>query len=473
MPRTYITSNGSTLTVSLPALGSGQFGTAYKVKTRKGETLCVKEMVNVATMDEVDRQQALNEVRVMQTMLKHPNIVRYYDSWFDRGNLCILMEYVSGGSLKSLLSAFKSQRTHLPEKKVVHYVEELAEGLHYCHTQLHVIHRDVKPDNILIDSLGTLKLADFGLSKKVKGNRMAETLCGTPLYMSPEQLKYSQYTFSADVWALGCCVYEMMALHMPWVNSDTSPPSESVLFERIGTAAVQWDLLREYGYSERIRNLCRCMLQRSVERRWCAHALVEFLELRAPPALDATLPLPRAPPALDATLPLPPAPTMRPSPTAPPPPPTAPPPSPTAPPPFPADTSPLAVPEEETAAAGRIQASVRRSFERQRRKTPPVLKPLAPMDREAVPIVVPKLVVDPSTDHLKRALRQSLNRRRRDTRTLRRMPSSRPLLATATTAVPDPSLNAIVSNRLKELAAPRPNRRPPPSVLRPLRPAWV
>ena len=122
-----------------------------------------------------------------------------------------------GPSTRSSNSYAKTKRRFM-ESKVIYFLQELASALRYCHEDLRIMHRDIKPANILLDQLGTLKLADFGLSKSLDPSTdLAKTYVGTPLYMSPEQCAGQPYSFSADMWSLGVVAYELMALRSPWI----------------------------------------------------------------------------------------------------------------------------------------------------------------------------------------------------------------------------------------------------------------
>lgn len=281
MPRSYTTPSGITLHYAR-ALGSGQFGIANEVRTRKGESYCLKE-IPVKVSDEAAKQQALTEVALMRETCDHDNIVTFYESWFERNRLCILMEFAPKGSLDKLLEKCIKTRTYLAAKKVAHFVEELASALDYCHNTLKIIHRDIKPANILVDELGTLKLTDFGMSKSLgPTNDLAMTFCGSPLYMAPEQLRTDNtYSFPADMWALGCVVYEIMALSSPWTVG-TEPQGFPALVQRIMYTTPSYTAISE-RYSVRLADMTRWMLQRKIEKRATASDIVSLLEMRAPP----------------------------------------------------------------------------------------------------------------------------------------------------------------------------------------------
>jgi len=278
MPRTYTTPRGITLQY-VRALGNGQFGIAKEVRAKDGTSFCMKE-IPIKVSDSAAKQQALTEVTLMKETCSHDNIITFYDSWFECNRLCILMEFAPNGSLDKLLHKCAKTRTLLTATKVAHFVEELAGALDYCHNSLKIIHRDIKPANILIDQLGSLKLTDFGLSKSlVPTNDLAMTYCGSPLYMAPEQLlEEDSYSFPADMWAMGCVVYEIMTLSSPWSAAMGVPK----LINMIMCTTPNYDAISQ-RYSSRMADMTRWMLRRNTTKRATARDIVSLLEMRAPP----------------------------------------------------------------------------------------------------------------------------------------------------------------------------------------------
>ena len=289
MTRSYTTPTGMTL-YHVKQIGSGTFGVAHAVRTSRGDLRCLKEVsIKLSQTSEQDRHELLSEVQMMKEC-NHPNVIALHESWFERGRMCILMEYAPGGSLDQLIAKYKLESKRLPEAKVAHYVQELADALHHCHHNVGVIHRDIKPANILIDDLGTLKLGDFGLSRSLGPSKLAQTFCGSPMYMAPEQLvgygkQTDGYGPPADMWALGCVVFELMALRSPWYPKTLGPPaSYHALVSRITTWPPEFDKLL---YPSKLIEVSRWLLQRRVDQRATAADLVQLMEMRTPPARPA------------------------------------------------------------------------------------------------------------------------------------------------------------------------------------------
>ncbi|KAG6751620.1 hypothetical protein POTOM_043817 [Populus tomentosa] len=153
------------------------------------------------------------EVKLLQN-LSHPNIVRYLGTVREEETLNILLEFVPGGSISSLLGKFGS----FPEPVIRAYTKQLLLGLEYLHNN-GIMHRDIKGANILVDNKGCIKLADFGASKQVVELATvsgAKSMKGTPYWMAPEVILQTGHGFSADIWSVGCTVIEMATGKPPW-----------------------------------------------------------------------------------------------------------------------------------------------------------------------------------------------------------------------------------------------------------------
>ncbi|KAL2487000.1 Mitogen-activated protein kinase kinase kinase 3 [Abeliophyllum distichum] len=199
-------------------IGCGAFGRVYMgMNLDSGELLAVKEVaiaVNSASKKTQDQITELEKEVNLLKNLSHPNIVRYLGTVREEDSLNILLEFVPGGSISSLLGKFGS----FPESVIRMYTKQLLLGLEYLH-QNNIMHRDIKGANILVDNKGCIKLADFGASKKVVALATmtgAKSMKGTPYWMAPEVIRQTGHSYSADIWSVGCTVIEMATGKPPW-----------------------------------------------------------------------------------------------------------------------------------------------------------------------------------------------------------------------------------------------------------------
>uniref|UniRef100_A0A0D9VLI9 mitogen-activated protein kinase kinase kinase n=1 Tax=Leersia perrieri TaxID=77586 RepID=A0A0D9VLI9_9ORYZ len=196
-------------------LGSGSFGSVYEAISDDGFFFAVKE-VSLVDQGNNGKQRILqleHEISLL-SRLEHDNIVQYFGTEKEGGKLYIFLELVTQGSLAALY-----QRYHLQDSQVSAYTRQILKGLNYLH-QRNVLHRDIKCANILVDSNGLVKLADFGLAKETSLLNQARSSKGTVYWMAPEVAKAKPHGPPADIWSLGCTVLEMLTCKIPYPDME-------------------------------------------------------------------------------------------------------------------------------------------------------------------------------------------------------------------------------------------------------------
>ncbi|XP_050978439.1 serine/threonine-protein kinase Nek4 isoform X1 [Labeo rohita] len=191
-------------------VGKGSYGEVNLVRHRSDRKQYVIKKLNLRTSSRRERRAAEQEAQLL-SQLKHPNIVTYRESWEGEDcQLYIVMGFCEGGDLYHRLKQQKGEL--LPERQVVEWFVQIAMALQYLHEK-HILHRDLKTQNIFLTKTNIIKVGDLGIARVLENqNDMASTLIGTPYYMSPELFSNKPYNYKSDVWALGCCVYEMSTL---------------------------------------------------------------------------------------------------------------------------------------------------------------------------------------------------------------------------------------------------------------------
>jgi NIMA (never in mitosis gene a)-related kinase 2 len=205
---------------TLEQVGKGSFGAVTKIKRKSDGKILVWKEISYGKMREKEKQQLVSEVNILRE-LRHPHIVKYYDRIVDKANakIYIVMEYCEKGDLGQLIKKSKRENDFLPEDLIWKMFSQILLALQACHNREggKILHRDIKPGNILLDSNLNTKIGDFGLSKMMGENSIyAETRVGTPYYMSPEQISDLRYNEKSDIWSAGCLLYEMVSLNPPF-----------------------------------------------------------------------------------------------------------------------------------------------------------------------------------------------------------------------------------------------------------------
>lgn len=195
-------------------LGKGAFGVVYKgMITNTGEIVAVKQLILDSEEDLTAAAQIESEIEIL-TMLDHPNIVKVKGTQRKDDKLNIIMEYVPGNSISHIMGEYGA----LAEDTIRIYVYQILNALAYMHSQ-NVLHRDIKAKNILADTQGNCKLADFGSATVFEDMSVARqpslNYNYTPLWTAPEVVQ-GAYGRKVDIWGLGCVIIEMATAKTPW-----------------------------------------------------------------------------------------------------------------------------------------------------------------------------------------------------------------------------------------------------------------
>uniref|UniRef100_A0A671YI68 non-specific serine/threonine protein kinase n=1 Tax=Sparus aurata TaxID=8175 RepID=A0A671YI68_SPAAU len=187
----------------LELAGEGSFGRVYKGRKRfTGQVVALKFMPKVGR-SEKELRSLKREIEIMRG-LEHPNIVQLYDSFETETEVVVVTEYAEGQLFQIL-----EDDGNLPESQVREIACQLVSALFYLHSH-RILHRDMKPQNILLGKSGVVKLCDFGFARAMSVSTLVLTsIKGTPLYMSPELVEEKPYDHTADLWSLGCILYEL------------------------------------------------------------------------------------------------------------------------------------------------------------------------------------------------------------------------------------------------------------------------
>ncbi|KAE8163652.1 hypothetical protein BDV40DRAFT_299198 [Aspergillus tamarii] len=291
----------------LDEIGRGSFATVYQGVHTKSRTYVAIKSVNLSKLNKKLKENLSSEIHILKG-LYHPHIVALIDCHETTSHIHLVMEYCALGDLSLFIKRRDTLGDHrytqdmiakypnprggaLNEVVVRHFLKQLASALKFLRDR-NLIHRDIKPQNLLLcpspssyrsgaaqvvpfkgceesfspatglESLPMLKIADFGFARSLPSTSLAETLCGSPLYMAPEILRYEKYDAKADLWSVGTVLYEMVVGKPPFRATN-----HVELLRKIEKGEDRIKFPEENPASDQIKSLIRMLLKRNpVER---------------------------------------------------------------------------------------------------------------------------------------------------------------------------------------------------------------
>lgn len=198
-------------------IGSGSFSVVWHARHRiHGTEVAIKE-ISMSRLNKKLQESLMSEIFILK-QINHPNIIRLHDIIEVPGKIHLVLEYCRGGDLFMYIQ----RHGRVPEATAKQFMRHLAAGLKVLREN-NIIHRDLKPQNLLLstnDTSSILKIADFGFARSLQPRGLAETLCGSPLYMAPEIMQLQKYDAKADLWSVGAIVYQLVTGKTPFNGSN-------------------------------------------------------------------------------------------------------------------------------------------------------------------------------------------------------------------------------------------------------------
>jgi len=259
----------------LEQLGEGGMGIVYKARdTKLHRTVALKSLRNSSSLTSTDRERLLGEARAAAS-LNHPNICSVIDILDHESGQYIVMEFVEGMSLKARIL-----QKRLTTTEILDYAVQIAEGLAEAH-RTGIVHRDVKPENVIITPSGRAKVMDFGLARRAGATQLTQqgTVVGTIAYMSPEQARGETVDHRTDIWSFGVLLYEVCVCALPFASNYDQAVIYGILHENPKP-------LRSHNpdIPEALEQICgRCLAKAPADRyQTMEECLADLRALRVP-----------------------------------------------------------------------------------------------------------------------------------------------------------------------------------------------
>ena len=275
-----------------PELGRGEGGgVRIALHEPTGAQFALKE-ISIGAQEK--RHQLMMELKSHHGCGQMEDIVKLNDFFYDEGRVYLVLELMDWGSLQHLveqqrppiepLLSKRMEPKRMNEMVLSVVLRRIANALNFLHTKRNLIHRDLKPGNVVIGQAGDVKLSDFGVSRVLEGEAKGQTFVGTILYMSPERLQGGQYSTKADIWSLGIIAIECAMGNHPYMRADDPAPPIFDIMQRVVSDDVP--LPPRSGLSPECENFIRNCLHKDENERLSAEQLLQhpFLN-RVPEAM--------------------------------------------------------------------------------------------------------------------------------------------------------------------------------------------
>ena len=256
-------------------IGEGSYGVVYLIYSNITSMYYVQKKIDLKGLSKAEIKDTEKEVNLLKK-LDHPNVIKLINGTKSKRYLELIMEYAEKGDLYNQLIKQAKSGKYFPEKIIINWLVQICSALKYIHSK-HIIHRDIKPQNIFLSKKGEIKLGDFGVSKTLNNTlEKAKTFVGTAYYLPPEIIDEKKYSYEADIWSLGVSFYQLMTFKMPF-DGESVP----AIIKKIATGGG-YKKISKKNYSEELINLVYKMMSTKPKARPKADEILklEFIQDR-------------------------------------------------------------------------------------------------------------------------------------------------------------------------------------------------
>lgn len=242
----------------LKLIGKGSYGTVYKIEKKKNKKVyALKQIKTNKLKNSYEINNLINELKIL-CFHECKYLLKCKEIFYDNHQINIVTDYAKFSDLSNYIQKTKQKKKFIPEKIIWLIFIQCCYGIEYLH-EYNIIHRDLKPANILLNDDSSIIIADFGVSKIIENKINSYTLIGTPYYISPEMYKDNNYDKKIDIWSLGCILYELVTLSVPFEANSIQALKKKIL-------TGYYNNIPTY-YSKDIQSMIRFLLDINSYRR--------------------------------------------------------------------------------------------------------------------------------------------------------------------------------------------------------------
>jgi len=218
----------------LQKLGNEEKSSIFKVKRKKDGLIYILKTVRSQSLDKSEKQNVINEIKTVSS-LSHANIIEFKEAFFDKfsKSLNIIFEFPHNGNLSNKINYAIKNKMYMEESIIWDVLVQILNGVNYLHKK-GIVHRNLKSKIILLNNQRLVKISDFEASCSFdKNNNMITDQVGTPFYTAPEIWEEEPYNYKCDIWSIGCIIYEMASLTLPFKGDTINSLYENIMSKKI------------------------------------------------------------------------------------------------------------------------------------------------------------------------------------------------------------------------------------------------
>ena len=253
-------------------IGNEEKGLIFKVRRKKDRIIYALKTIKFQNLDKIAKKSVINEIKIISS-LNHPNIVEFKEAFFDKASnsLNLILEFPNNGNLSNKINFAIKNKMFLEECIIWNVLTQILHGLSYLKKK-RILHRNLKTKNIFLTKLRLVKITDFNACYILEKNKMATSQVGTPFYTAPEIWNDQPYDYKCDIWSLGCIIYEMATLSLPFTGDNIETLYENIMSKKLKP-------IPDF-YSENLKNIIMNMLTFDPSKRPNVDILLNYPKIK-------------------------------------------------------------------------------------------------------------------------------------------------------------------------------------------------